>query len=83
MIVCHCTGISDHEIHAAIDWMRASDPETVITPGKVYRALGHRPDCGGCIPLFLSTMSANKSLEVPPRLREPLTEPKKGVSHER
>ena len=35
MIVCHCTGISDHEIHAAIDWMRASDSETVITPGKV------------------------------------------------
>ncbi|NAZ38131.1 bacterioferritin-associated ferredoxin [Rubellimicrobium sp. CFH 75288] len=74
MIVCQCTGISDAEIHAAIDWMRAADPETLITPGKVYRALGRRPDCGGCLPLFLATMEGNANLEVPagpPRLRLP------------
>ena len=35
MIVCHCTGISDADIHGAIDWMRAADPDTIITPGKV------------------------------------------------
>ena len=27
MIVCHCTGISDADIHGAIDWMRAADPD--------------------------------------------------------
>lgn len=75
MIVCHCTGISDHDIRAAIDWMRAADPETIITPGKVYHALGHRADCGGCMPLFLDTMRGCDSLAVPgakarpPRLR--------------
>jgi len=56
MLICHCQQISDHEIRAAVDWMRAADPTTVITPGKVYHALGKRADCGGCMPLFLDTM---------------------------
>lgn len=69
MIVCHCQSITDRDIHAAIDWMRASDPESIVTPGRVYHALGKRADCGGCMPLFLATMRDNKNLEVPPELR--------------
>lgn len=65
MIVCHCQRIDDSEIHAAIDWMRASDNMTVITPGKVYRALGKRPVCGGCLPLFMSTLERNENAAVP------------------
>lgn len=64
MIVCHCMSISDRDIRAAIDWMRAADAETVITPGKIYRALGKRADCGGCMPLFLETMRACEGLAV-------------------
>jgi bacterioferritin-associated ferredoxin len=63
--------ISDHDIRAAVDWMRAADPDTVITPGKVYRALGKRADCGGCLPLFLDTMTRCGSLGVPLNLRQP------------
>ncbi|WP_114965610.1 (2Fe-2S)-binding protein [Alkalilacustris brevis] len=69
MIVCHCASITDREIRAAIDWMRAADPHTIITPGKVYRALGQRADCGGCLPLFLDTMRECATLEVPVELR--------------
>ena len=69
MIVCHCTSITDHEIRAAVDWMRASDPDTVITAGKIYRALGKRADCGGCLPLFLDTMRSCDSFAVPMNLR--------------
>ena len=69
MIVCHCQSITDHEIRAAVDWMRAADPATLITPGKVYRALGKRADCGGCLPLFLDTMAACDTLEIPMNLR--------------
>ena len=69
MIVCHCQSITDHDIHAAIDWMRAADAETLITPGKIYYALGKSPECGGCMPLFLSTMRRNEKLEVPMHLR--------------
>ncbi len=69
MIVCHCMNISDHEIHAAIDWMRTSDPAALINPGKVYHALGKSADCGGCMPLFLDTMRQNDNLSVPMHLR--------------
>jgi bacterioferritin-associated ferredoxin len=73
MIVCHCQSITDHQIRAAVDWMRAADPDTLITPRKVYRALGKAADCGGCLPLFLDTMRGCASLapqpEAVPRLR--------------
>jgi bacterioferritin-associated ferredoxin len=77
MIVCHCQHITDRDIRAAVDWMRAADPDTVITPGKVYHALGKRADCGGCMPLFLDTMQARDSFavpapEAPPMLRKRL-----------
>ncbi|NVO54258.1 (2Fe-2S)-binding protein [Rhodobacteraceae bacterium B1Z28] len=69
MIVCHCTNISDHDIRSAIDWMRTSDPYAVITPGKIYHALGKSADCGGCMPLFLDSMRSSDNLEVPMQLR--------------
>lgn len=65
MIVCHCQSISDHDIRAAVDWMRAADPQTLITPGKVYRALGKRADCGGCMPLFLDTLRKVPAFRIP------------------
>lgn len=69
MIICQCQRISDTEIHAAIDWMRASDTYTIITPGKIYHALGKSADCGGCMPLFLATMRQNDNCDVPMELR--------------
>ncbi|MBZ4690670.1 MAG: (2Fe-2S)-binding protein [Cereibacter changlensis] len=69
MIVCHCMNITDRDIRAAVDWMRASDAATIITPGKVYHALGKRAECGGCMPLLLDTMRRCDSFEVPMNLR--------------
>jgi bacterioferritin-associated ferredoxin len=69
MIVCSCMRISDRDIHDAIDWMRAADPQTLITPGKLYRALGKTPDCGGCVRLFVETMRGNDRLQIPVELR--------------
>ena len=63
-MVCHCRAITDHDIRAAVDWMRAADPDTVITPGKVYHALGKRADCGCCMPLFLDTMRRSDGFSV-------------------
>jgi bacterioferritin-associated ferredoxin len=68
MIIRHCQSITDHEIRAAVTWMRASDPDTVITSGRIYRALGKRADCGGCMPLFLVTMRRTDA-STPPDLR--------------
>jgi bacterioferritin-associated ferredoxin len=69
MMICHCMAITDDDIHRAMDWMRAADPETLITPGKIYRALGKRADCGGCLPLFVDTMRQTDSLSIPMQLR--------------
>lgn len=85
MIVCHCMAISDRDITAAVDWMRAADPETIITPGKVYRALGKRADCGGCLPLFLDTLRGCASFAVATAERPqqiPMLRRGKGTSHE-
>lgn len=72
MIVCHCQSITDHDIRSAVDWMRAADPDTVITPGKIYHALGKRADCGGCMTLFLDTMRSNRNFHVPGRGEMPV-----------
>ncbi|MFP4043113.1 MAG: bacterioferritin-associated ferredoxin [Rhodosalinus sp.] len=69
MIVCHCMNISEDEIRRAVDWMRASDPDTLVTPGKVYRALGKKADCGGCLPLFMNTLESHPATGVPAQLR--------------
>ncbi|MCZ7676041.1 MAG: (2Fe-2S)-binding protein [Roseovarius sp.] len=65
MIICHCNAITDRDIRAAVDWMRAADPGTLITTGKVFRALGRRSQCGGCLPLFLDTMQQCDSFVIP------------------
>jgi bacterioferritin-associated ferredoxin len=72
MIVCSCSVITSDDIHRTIAWMRAASPDTLITPGKVYRALGKRPDCGGCISLFIATMRQNRRTAVPSDLPEEL-----------
>ena len=69
MIVCSCTGVTDRDITQAIAWMRAADPYALITPGKIYRALGKSADCGGCIRLFVAKMRADDNLAVPLELR--------------
>ena len=47
----------------------------------IYRALGKRADCGGCMPLFLDTMRGCDNLAVPPILRG-LKANRTEVSHE-
>lgn len=69
MIVCSCTGVTDRDISQAIGWMRASDADTLITPGKVYRALGKTPRCGGCIRLFVERMRCDDKMGVPAELQ--------------
>ena len=69
MIVCSCSGVTDRDIGQAIAWMRASDPDALITPGKVYRALGKMPECGRCIRLFVERMRCDEQMAVPTELR--------------
>lgn len=83
MIVCHCQRISNKDIDNAINWMRASDPDIVITPGRVYRALGKTAECGGCMPQFLETMRSNDRTVVPVGLRNLRNSVREEPYHER
>lgn len=69
MIICHCQRISDKDIHAAIDWMRAADPEAIVTPGKIFHSLRKSAVCGGCMKSFVTVMRDNRNTEVPIQLR--------------
>lgn len=50
MIVCSCNYITDREIIATVDRLMLDEPLRLITPAVVYKALGKRPRCGGCMP---------------------------------
>ena len=65
MIICSCAMISDKDIKRTIAWMKAADHTTLVTPGKIYRALGKTPDCGGCAPLFVAAMRATLEDDAP------------------
>ncbi|HXG78741.1 MAG TPA: hypothetical protein VNJ31_05310 [Methyloceanibacter sp.] len=58
MIVCSCTMITSKDIAEAVTALRTKDPFVVLTPGLIYRHLGKRPSCGGCLPLITKLMVA-------------------------
>jgi bacterioferritin-associated ferredoxin len=49
MIVCHCNVIACSAIREAVKGIRAEESEGVVTPGRVFRCCGQRPQCGGCM----------------------------------
>lgn len=49
MIICSCNVITHNEIRETIARLRRLSPDSVLTPGLVYRSLGFRPKCGGCL----------------------------------
>lgn len=51
MIICSCTAMSDRDLQRAIREIYSRDPLAVITPGRVYHALGCKISCHGCRPL--------------------------------
>jgi bacterioferritin-associated ferredoxin len=60
MIVCHCNRIDHTEIETAASGLAAHDSWAVLTPVRVYKALGKRPRCGGCLPLAASIIHARQ-----------------------
>ena len=48
MIVCSCNVLAGARILAAAQALAAEDPFRPITPGRLFKALGARPNCGAC-----------------------------------
>lgn len=51
MIICSCNVLSRARIAAAADSLAREAPDRPVTPGRCFRALGVRPQCGTCFPL--------------------------------
>ena len=83
MIVCHCQNITDRDILAAVAWMRAADPQAIVTPGRIYHTLGKSPDCGGCMGLFVANMRAGLARAEPQKETAPLRATAEEKRHER
>jgi bacterioferritin-associated ferredoxin len=50
MIVCSCNVLTADRIAAAAVALAREDPFRPVTPGRLFRALGARPQCGTCFP---------------------------------
>lgn len=50
--------ITSKDVAEAVTALRTADPLVVLTPGLIYRYLGKRPSCGGCLPLITKLMVA-------------------------
>ena len=58
MILCSCNVLTKANIEAAARALVAADPNRPVTPGRVFLALGARPQCGSCIELVRATLRA-------------------------
>ncbi len=56
MIVCHCHALSSDVITRTAARLRRGGDRP--TPGRIYRSLGLRAECGGCVAIFLETLEA-------------------------
>ena len=50
MIVCSCNVLTGDRILAAAETLAREDSGRPVTPGRLFRALGARPQCGTCFP---------------------------------
>lgn len=57
MIVCSCNIISDQDLADGIATVRTKHPHRTLTVGLVYKALGKKLNCGGCLPLTMRILS--------------------------
>jgi bacterioferritin-associated ferredoxin len=48
MIVCSCSVLSKARIVETAGALAAENPGRPITPGRLFKALGARPQCGTC-----------------------------------
>ncbi len=48
MIVCSCSVLTEARIVETAEKLTAADPGRPITPGRLFKALDARPQCGTC-----------------------------------
>ena len=56
MIICSCNVLTSAGIRAAAEKLRDEEPTRPVTPGRVFLALGARPQCGSCVELVRQSL---------------------------
>jgi len=54
MIVCSCSVLTKARIVATAETLAAADPARPVTPGRLFKALGAKPQCGTCFTVMRS-----------------------------
>jgi bacterioferritin-associated ferredoxin len=52
MILCSCNVLTEKRVVAAARELARAEPGRAVTPGRIFRALGGRPQCGTCFSLI-------------------------------
>ncbi|GGA59576.1 (2Fe-2S)-binding protein [Pelagibacterium lentulum] len=50
MLVCQCNMISTRDIEDIVLSILDEDPWQLVVPARIYRELGKRGQCAGCVP---------------------------------
>ncbi len=56
MILCSCNVLASAEMRKVAEQLRREAPDRSVTPGRLFLALGARPQCGGCVQLVRQTL---------------------------
>jgi bacterioferritin-associated ferredoxin len=57
MIICSCNVLTEANVIRVARMLAAEAPGLPVTPGRVFRALGARPQCGTCFTLIRSIVA--------------------------
>ena len=58
MIVCSCNVLTKSRILAVAAELAVADPRRPLTPGRLFRAMDARPQCGTCFSLVRSIIAS-------------------------
>ncbi len=57
MLVCQCNLISTRDIEDVVVAVLDEDPWQLVVPARIYRELGKRGQCCGCVPNLVDIIS--------------------------
>lgn len=64
MIICSCNVISVQDIERAAERIRERDPDTILTPGLVYKEIGYNPKCCVCLSQIVQLVYSTKEKQL-------------------
>lgn len=58
MIICSCNAFSKKRIVEVAKELAESEPDRAVTPARIFKKLGGRPQCGTCFQMIRQDVAA-------------------------